>query len=108
MNRMLIKQVLNLFLLLSAFLFLQARSVSAADELFLTGIVKSVDSDTKTVVVDVKSANCHGLTKFSIDNVAEFEDYINEKIDFFIYSSTCRRGEIYRIDKKFLRGRDAR
>ena len=108
MNRMLIKQVLYLFLLLSAFLFLQVRSASAADELFLTGIVKNVDSNTRTVLVDVKSASCHGIRKFAIDNVSEFEDYINEKLDFFIDSSTCRRDEVYRIDRIVLRGRAGR
>jgi hypothetical protein len=64
----------------------------------LTGIVKRIDFKTKTVTVDVKSSSCHGFRTFAVDNVSEFEDFVDQKINFFIDSTTCKKkDEIYKM-----------
>jgi hypothetical protein len=67
----------------------------AADELFLRGIVKSVDLVKKTVVIDVKSSNCRGTRIFTIEKPLEVEALEGERIDFSIDSSTCRNDEVH-------------
>jgi hypothetical protein len=88
-----------LFILAVVFLVLYVLPVHAyaGDELFLTGIVKEIDHTTRTVLVDVKSSSCHGLRKFTVDDASQLDDFVNEKIDFSIDSSTCKSGEVYKM-----------
>jgi hypothetical protein len=92
-----IKQSSYLFLLLSAFLFLQVRFVYAADELHLTGMVKSIDHNTRTVFVNVLSSSCPGMLRFAVDDAAALDDFVGQKISFFIDSSTCRSDQVYKM-----------
>lgn len=91
------------FILMVASLFLFIHPLYASDELYLTGIVKSIDHNTNIVVVDVKSASCRGLREFILDGPAALLDpLVGNKIDFTIDSSTCESGTKY---KMFLGGR---
>jgi hypothetical protein len=94
------------FIILAVALFiLNVHSLYAADELYLTGIVKDIDHATRIVVVDVKSSSCHGIRKFSVDDASKLDDFVNERIDFSIDSSTCKSDEVY---KMFIGGRKER
>jgi hypothetical protein len=86
-----------LFILTVALLILYIHPVYAADELYLTGIVKSIDRNTRTVVVDVQSSSCHGIREFVVDAPAALDDFVGKRIDFSIDSSTCKRGEVYKM-----------
>ncbi len=87
-----------LFILTVALLILYVHPVYASDELYLTGIVKSVDHNTRTVVVDVQSSSCHGLREFVLDEPAALlDDFVGKKIDFSIDSSTCESGKVYKM-----------
>lgn len=87
-----------LFLLTAALLILSIHPVYAADELYLTGIVKSIDHNTRTVVVDVQSSSCHGTREFVLDEPAALlEPFVGKKIDFTIDSSTCESGKVYKM-----------
>ncbi len=99
------KRYWSLFILTASFVIMYIHPVYAADELFLTGIIKSIDHNTRTVVADVKSSSCHGTRTFAVDNPSALDDFINKKIDFSIDSSICKYGEIY---KMFPGGREAR
>lgn len=86
-----------LFILMVGLLFLFIHPVYASDELYLTGIVKDIDHNAKKVVVDVKSSSCHGIRTFTLDDASKLDDFVNQKIDFSIDSSTCKRGEVYKM-----------
>ena len=88
---------LIVFVLFIGFVVLFANTLYAVDELSLTGIVKSLDIKTKTVIIDVKSSSCRGLRTFTVDNTADFQDLVLQKITFSIDSSICKRSETYRI-----------
>jgi len=72
---------------------------NASDELFLSGVVRSIDSLSSTVTVDVKSQGCKGVRNFEADDVSVFEHRLGKTVSFFIDSSTCRDGEVYTIIK---------
>lgn len=80
-----------------AMLFMFVLSVHAADELYLTGIVKSTVHNTRTVVVDVQSSSCHGPREFTVDEPYGLDDFVDKKIDFSIDSSTCESGKVYKM-----------
>jgi hypothetical protein len=61
----------------------------AEDELYLTGIVKSVNPGTGIVYVEVVSASCNGMRMFRADKLDELQKYIEQKISFFIDSDHC-------------------
>ncbi len=88
------------FLLITGLLSSAIHVAYAEEELYLTGIVKDVNLKTRTAHIDVKSLNCRGLRTFSIGSSSEysnFQDLVNQKINFFIDSSVCKRGETYMI-----------
>lgn len=78
-------------------LVLMGSLVSAADELYLNGVVQSVDVKSGTIVVDVKSQSCPGLRRFSVGNAAGLEGLEGEKVSFSINGSNCRSGAMYKI-----------
>jgi hypothetical protein len=80
-----------------AFSVLSIHSSEAVDELFLTGIVRTVDANSRIVVVDVKSQSCPGLRRFKLDKITDLEGLEGQKVSFSIDSSVCRRDEIYKI-----------
>lgn len=86
-----------LFILTVALLILFIHPLYAGDELYLTGIVKSVDHNTKIVVVDVQSASCHGVRKFTADYPSELDESVGKIINFSIDSSTCKDNEVYKM-----------
>jgi len=89
---------LGVLLFLSiALLFLYVYPAHAADELYLTGFVKSVDPKINTVVVDVKSSPCEGLRTFTADNAAELDDFVDQKVTFMIDSATCKKDDVYKM-----------
>ncbi len=88
---------LIVFILLAGFVALFAGNIYAEDELSLTGIVKSLNVKTKTVVINVKSSSCRGLRTFAVDNPDDYQDLVDQKIIFSIDSSICKRNETYRI-----------
>ena len=70
---------------------------AAEDDLYLTGIVKNVDSSRKTIFIDVASSSCQGMKKFIVDDVNAFEELVNVRISFFIDSSVCKGDEVYKV-----------
>lgn len=92
-----------LFILTVALLILYVHPLYAGDELYLTGTVKSVDRNTRKVVVDVQSTSCHGPREFTVDEPSILlDDFIGKIINFSIDSSTCESGKVYTM---FLEGR---
>jgi hypothetical protein len=79
------------------FSVLSIHSSESVDELFLTGIVRTVNANSGIVVVDVKSQSCPGLRSFNFKNSTDLEGLEGKKISFSIDSSVCRSGEIYKI-----------
>ena len=69
----------------------------ASDELYLTGVVKSVDHASATVVVEVLSSSCRGTREFTVDELSALDDFLGKKIDFSIDSSTCESGKVYKM-----------
>jgi hypothetical protein len=86
-----------LLILILVFSALSIYSAGAVDELYLTGVVMSIDLKSGTVLVDVKSHSCKGLHKFRVDNAQELEGLYGKKISFSINSSVCSASEIYKI-----------
>jgi hypothetical protein len=84
-------------ILIVAFSFLSIYSTEAADELYLTGILKSVDIISGTVMVDVKSQNCYGFKRFKVDNASELRGLEGKRISFSIDSPACKGGTLYKI-----------
>jgi hypothetical protein len=89
----------SLILLMSfvAFLVLNIQSVNAKDELYLTGVVRTVYANSGLVLVDVKSKSCPGVRRFKFDNTLDMEGLEGKKISFSIDSSVCKAGVIYKI-----------
>lgn len=86
------------------FLILLTHSVHAADELFLSGVVKDIDYTARAVLVDVKSSSCKGIRRFAIPYPSQLDGLVGKRIDFFIDSSTCKRDETYTMFPR--RGRE--
>lgn len=77
-------------------LILNVSMAGAVDELILTGIVRSVDAITSTVVIDVKSLNCGGQRTFISDRAGILGTLIGKRIRFGINSSGCGK-DTYKI-----------
>jgi len=70
----------------------------AGDELYLTGIVKSVDVNSGTIVVDVQSQSCPGLRRFSVEDASGLQRLKKgEKVSFTVDSPACKDNTIYKI-----------
>jgi hypothetical protein len=72
-------------------------SSEAVDELYLSGILRTVNTNSGIVVVDVKSQSCPGVRRFNFDKSEDLEGMEGKKISFSINSSVCSSGEIYKI-----------
>ncbi|MGQ9745068.1 MAG: hypothetical protein ACUVQV_03565 [Dissulfurimicrobium sp.] len=70
----------------------------AEDELFLCGIVKTIDAKTGMVTVDVKSDSCPGVRQFQLAAPKAALHFIaGEEKCFPIDSSHCNDGNIHKI-----------
>jgi hypothetical protein len=91
------KKYLILLMSVVAFLVLNIQSVKAKDELFLAGVVRTVIANSGTVVVDVKTEGCSGIRSFRTDNISTLVASEGKAISFFIESSTCKSGVVYKM-----------
>lgn len=94
-------------LVISAFLLLtwSVHPVHPADELFLTGVVKRVDSARGLVIVEIRSGSCPGTMTLKVRDIEEMSGSEGKKISFFINTSTCSTTELNEMyDIVFLRG----
>jgi hypothetical protein len=91
------KKCWMLLIWIVAFSVLSIHSVEAVDELYLTGVIRSMDLRAGTVTVDVKSQSCKGMRRFRFDNTIDMEGLEGKKISFSIDSSVCKAGGIYKI-----------
>lgn len=67
------------------------------DQLQLTGVIKSVNAVTGLVTVEVASSSCRGMRIFKADKLDKLEEYVEQKVSFFIDSNRCNVKEIYTI-----------
>lgn len=84
-----------IFLAIVASLILTDFPVLAVDELYLTGILNSVDVKSGTVTVNVKSQSCPGPRRFRVENAADLEGEAGREITFFINSQSCKGTTVY-------------
>ncbi|NLW36353.1 MAG: hypothetical protein GXY80_12900 [Syntrophorhabdus aromaticivorans] len=72
----------------------------ARDYLFLTGFVKSYDSNTGIVTINVTSEGCKGQREFKMPGDAKEgldASFIGQQLQFYIDSSACEQGKVYNI-----------
>ncbi len=82
------------------FAFFYHTSIFATDELYLCGIVNSVDSQNGTVSINVQSKSCYGIQTFKLPaNNTRSSFKMDERQCFFINSSECRSGYLYSITR---------
>jgi hypothetical protein len=67
------------------------------DQLYVTGVIKSVNAVTGIILVDVTSSSCEGMRTFKAGKPEILEDYIDQRISFFINSNRCEVREVYTI-----------
>jgi hypothetical protein len=75
-------------------------SSMAQDRLFLTGVVRSVDSISGIIRVNVTSEGCKGLREFKVpaDAAKDIEaTLIGKRMQFYIDSATCVSGKTYNM-----------
>jgi len=89
-----------LCVVLVVLLLLGVRTGLTIDNLYVTGVVRSVDPGSGTVRVDVTSEGCKGLREFQLskDAVRELDNsLIGKRTQFHIDTNMCERGKIYTI-----------
>lgn len=72
----------------------------AKDNLFLTGTVRSVDSGSGIMRVNVTSEGCTGIREFKVpENGAADIDatLIGKRVQFYIDGAICERGKVHNI-----------
>ncbi len=70
----------------------------AQDHLFLTGIVRSFDTNSGTIRIDITSEGCKGLWEFKEPDGSKADrDLVGKQIHFSIDSAICERGTVYNI-----------
>jgi len=89
--------LIAVILLASAAIVRTALAADNLDQLFVTGVIKSVNAGTGIVMVDVTSSSCHGMRIFKADKPDILEDYIEQRVSFFINSNRCEVKEVYTI-----------
>lgn len=75
-------------------------SSMAQDRLFLTGVVRSVDSISGIIKVNVTSEGCKGLRDFKTptDAAKDIEaTLIGKRMQFYIDGATCVSGKTYNM-----------
>lgn len=94
------KKGIGFFLVLSILTLICIRIGFARDNLFLTGIVRSYDSNTGIVRINVTSEGCKGLREFRAPEDAKGDidaSLVGQRLQFYIDSATCERGRVYSI-----------
>ncbi len=71
------------------------RPAYAEDELYLTGIIKTVNQVTGVAYVEVVSSSCHGMRTFRADEPEKLGNLTGRKISFFIDSNRCRDDSVH-------------
>lgn len=96
-----IKGLIKLSLLLFVVVIACPINIAGAlDNLLLTGVVRSIDTVTGTIWIDVTSEGCTGLRGFKVHEEARVDldtSLIGKRLNFLIDSSTCERGRVYYI-----------
>lgn len=72
----------------------------AKDNLFLTGTVRSVDSGSGIMRVNVTSEGCTGIREFKVpeDGPADIDaSLIGKRVQFYIDGAICERGKVHNI-----------
>lgn len=72
----------------------------AQDNLFLSGIVRSFDSNSGIIRINVTSEGCKGLREFRIpgDAAKDFDaTLVGQRVQFYIDSATCASGRTYNM-----------
>jgi hypothetical protein len=87
-------------LILGSTMIGQTACAGEPDQLYVTGIIKSVNAGTGIVMVDVTSSACRGLRVFKADNLDKLVPLVEQRASFFINSSTCNVKETYTIITK--------
>ncbi len=88
---------LGCFISIFSLSFLVSSPAIAVDELYLGGILQSVNVISGTVVIDVKSQSCPGPRIFKVDNAKDLEGLKGRRISFMLDSSVCKGNAIYKI-----------
>ena len=72
----------------------------AQDHLLLTGVVRSVDSNSGIIRINVTSEGCKGIRDFKVpsDAAKDIEaTLLGKRMQFYIDSATCASGRTYNI-----------
>lgn len=72
----------------------------AQDHLLLTGVVRSVDSNSGIIRINVTSEGCKGIRDFKVqvDAAKDIEaSLLGKRMQFYIDSATCVSGRTYNI-----------
>ena len=72
----------------------------AKDRLFLTGVVRSVDSSSGTLRINVTSEGCKGTRDFRApeDGTRDLDaSLVGKTIQFYIDSAICEQGRVHNI-----------
>ena len=80
--------------------FLCAQRGFALDNLFLTGVVRSIDKNNGIISLDITSEGCRGQRAFKVpdDDRDDLDaSLIGKKLQFMIDSSKCERGRTHNI-----------
>jgi len=67
------------------------------DQLQVTGVITSVNAVTGLVTVDVTSSSCQGIRTFKADKIEKLQEYVDQRVSFFIESDKCEVKEVYTI-----------
>ena len=81
-------------------IFLYVQAGLAVESLSVVGFVKSIDSVTGIVTLDVTSEGCRGVRAFKVPDDAKGDlgpSLVGKKLQFKIDSVKCERGMIYNI-----------
>jgi hypothetical protein len=73
---------------------------TAQDHLFLTGVVRSVDSNSGIIRVNVTTEGCRGVREFKAppDVAKDIEaSLVGKQMQFYIGSATCENGITYNM-----------
>jgi len=82
------------------FIFICVETGFAVEALSITGKIKSIDSVSGIISVDVTSENCKGVRTFKVPDDTKGDltsSLIGEKLNFKIDAVRCERGKIYNI-----------
>jgi len=92
MKRQHIRRSLTYFIAIFILFSLVFAGIAAADSketLLLAGVVKTIDTGGRSVVIDVTNKGCHGMMTFNIYNIEKYGIAKGDRVNFMIDSVTC-------------------